>query len=796
MNIKRIGLISTIVLLCLSVLSINSFSQTTPITSPNNSTTPPPNTNGTNNPNGDKNQNEINKTTLIEEYTENMDIVKSEELKLDKQDKIDGLVVFGSEIFSKKFQGTTELLNQPPPYNYLLGPNDVIRINVTGKSLVSWEPTIQADGSIFLEGSGIGKIYVGGKNIETATETIRNTLRTYNYAIGNGTFVDVSLVSMRSFNINIVGEVVQPGSKTVTSFTSVLDALYLCGGITLNGSYRYIQVIRDNRIFAEVDLYDMLIDGDFTNNIYLQNNDIIRVPVYKSRIGIYGEVKRNALFEIKPGETLRDILKFAGGFTEYAYSSIIKVRQVTDTEIRLRDIHFNDYERYIPFNGDRYTVDKILDRVENRVSVQGMVFRPGDFELETTGTILQLIEKAGGLREEAFLNRAYLTRTNPIDNRMENIPIDLQGILSGKKENIILQREDVLYVLSIYDITDSSTISVVGKVREPGTFSYYPGITIEDAILKANGFSDGADFMNVKIARMIKNSDRKSASAQVAEIIDVTLDPYLTVSDKNIKLEPYDVVYIYPYTGFSKPITVSIEGEVLVPGEYPMTYKNNRISDLINRAGGLNELANIKGATLYRINYANTENEKEIEKYKKYNRDVTNFSSMVESGDTSTKIQSKIVNNETVLDPNIIPINLPYILKNPGSPQDLILQEGDRLSIPVLTQTITIKGNVGMPTITLYVPGKSLISYINNDAGGFSDVGYKRKTQVYYPNGRVKVKRLFGGFPKIEPGCEIYVPYRKPKERTGFNYQSIIAMTSSLSSTAAIVFAIIRMNKN
>lgn len=751
-----------------------------------NNTPPPTDQTQKNDPQEDKDVSDI-----LNDYNEDMDFVKSINKKVSM---VDGYVIFGSEIFSSPFSTNLNATNQPAPYSYTIGPSDRLRINVTGKSLVTWEPTVNTDGSIFLEGSGIGKIYVGGKNVDEATNHISNILKSYNFAIGNGTFVDVSIIGMRSFSINIVGEVEKPGTKVVNSFTSVLDALYLSGGITLNGSYRYIQVIRDSRIYAEVDLYDFLIDGDFSSNIYLQDNDIIRVPVYRSRVGISGEVKRNAMFEVKHGEVLRDVLKFAGGFTEYAYSSMIKVRQVTDTELRLRDIGFKDYEIFIPMNGDRYTVEKVIDRVENRVSVQGQVFRPGAFELETTPTIRTLIEKAGGLKEEAFKNRAYLIRTNPADNRMENIPLNLIGIMNGDVEDIRLQREDVLNVLSIYELNDPSTVTVVGMVRNAGSFTYYDGITIEDAILKANGFSDGADFMNVKISRRIHNSDRRSSKGKVAEVIDVTLDPYLSVSDKNIKLQPFDVVYIYPYTGYSKPITVSIEGEILVPGEYPMTQKDNRVSDLIRKAGGLNELANIKGVTLYREEKNTTKNEFIIDQYQKTHRDISNYSTIVQSGSDTTASDTKILNSKTLLEPTIVSIDLEYILKNPGSKKDLILKEGDRLSIPTLKNTVTIKGQVGLPTIAIYESGKSVTSYINNDAGGFSELAFKRKTQVHYPNGRVKVKRFFTGFPKIEPGCEIYVPYKKPSEKEGFNFQSFIALSSSISSTAAIVIAVLRMN--
>jgi len=792
------NLLNAFLVLSLLFFNIGSIAQTPPATTQPIQTPPP--TNNTNNAETDKQVDNNNTTVpdnekgeILDEYNESLDMVKANSKSLPK---IDGLVIFGSEIFGNTYYANADVTNQPPPSSYVIGPNDKLRINVTGKSLVSWEPVVNGDGSIFLEGSGIGKIYVGGKNLDAATQHISNILRSYNFAIGNGTYVDVALVSIRSFSVNIVGEVEKPGTKLVNSFTSVLDALYLSGGININGSYRYIQVIRDGRIFIEVDLYDMLINGDFSNNIFLEENDIIRVPVYRSRVGIYGEVKRSAMFEIKQGEVLKDVLKFAGGFTEYAYSSMIKVRQVTDTEMRLRDIEYKDYDRFIPMNGDRYTVERVIDRVENRVSVQGQVFRPGAFELETTPTILDLINKAGGLKEEAFMNRAYLIRTNPIDNRMENIPIDLEGIVKGDKENIRLQREDVLNILSIYDLTDASTITIVGQVRNATTIPYYPGITIEDAILKANGFKDGADFMNVKISRRIHDSDRRSAKAKVAEVIDVTLDPYLTVSDRNIKLEPYDVVYVYPYMGYSKPITVSVEGEVLIPGEYPMMQKNNRISDLVKRAGGVNELANIKGATLYRVDVNSTKNEVIIDQFQKVSRDASNFSSIIEQGSEITSSDQKLINNKYLLQPSIVSIDLEYILKHPGSKKDLILQEGDRLSIPTIKNTITIKGYVGMPTMAIYEPGKSLISYINNDAGGFSEFGFRRKTQVHYPNGRVKVKGFFSGFPRLEPGCEIYVPYKKPREKQAFNYQSIIAVTSSISSTVAIVFAIIRLNNN
>lgn len=702
---------------------------------------------------------------------------------------IDNLGIYGAELFKNSITYNRNLTNRPTPLNYNLGPGDQLLIDITGVNVVSFSPTVQPDGSISLR--EFGRVFVGGRTIDDAREVIKQRLNANKFSIDKGSALDVNITNVRSFTVTVMGQVVNPGSKVVGTFNTVLDALNMAGGITNIGSYRHIQIIRNNKIFAEVDLYEMIAEADFSSNYFLEDNDMIVVPIFRNRVAMTGELKRQGWFEVRGNESLWNIIEYAGGFTAEAYTPYIKAIQNTDDQKRVRDIRFEELQYFNPVNGDRYVVERILERLENRVSVQGAVFRPGFFELETTPSLLQLIEKAGGLKEEAFTSRAYLTRTNAETGALENVTVDLEGIISKKVPDIVLQREDVLSIKSVFEMSDQSTVTIAGRVRNPGMFAYYTGMTIEDLVMQANGFSDGANYQQVSVSRRVKDSDRKSSDARLAEVFTITVDPYLRLTSSSFKLEPYDVVSVMPLPGYVTPVIVEIEGQVINPGSYALIKRDDRISDVLKRAGGMTELGDIRGATLYRIAEKTTNNERALNLYRSQLRKSEN---QAEFALDSLSGGLKIAEQSVQLNPNIIAIDLKYILKNPGSDRDLILRNGDRISIPLLENTVEIQGQVGFPTIAVYQEGKELMDYITDDAGGFTENANKRRTKVEYRNGRSSTKKLISGFPRVEPGSTIYVPAKAVKERRGFDLQSFVALSTSVVSSAAVILTLLRLN--
>lgn len=725
-----------------------------------------------------------------EEYEQEMEQRAARE-RSKREYMIDGVRIFGSELFAGANRSTGSIINRPAPSDYVLGPGDQLLFDITGINLTSFTTTVQPDGSITLR--EFGKVFVSGKSLDGAREVVKNKLNANSFSIDRGSTLEASVTSVRTFTVNVMGEVKRPGSKLVGTFNTVLDALNMAGGITNIGTFRHIQLIRDGRLYSEIDLYDMIINGDYSQNFYLKDDDLIQVRPYSNRVAMTGAIKRERWFEVKQNENLHDILNFSGGYTANAYTNIIKAIQYTDEQMRVRDIKFDDMKHFIPVNGDKYIVDVILNRIENRVVVQGAVFRPGNFELETTPTLLMLIEKAEGLTEAAFTTRAYLTRTNQESGAQENITIDLQGIVNGTIPDIPLQREDVLTVRSSFDLTDQSSVTIAGKVRSPGTFNFYYGMTVEDLILLADGYSDGADYQMVQIVRRVKDSDKGSKDARLAEVFTITVDPYLKLSETSFKLEPYDVISIRPLRGYVKPILVRIEGEVMYPGTYPMLKRNDRISDLLERAGGATQLSYLKGASFMRIERATTSNEIYIDQYRKNLRTIENKLNVAE-GYAGERVNVGEVAAQ--LNPNFITIDLEQILKNPKSQIDIVLKAGDVLSVPIMHHTVEIRGQVSFPTIAVYEEGKEVLDYIKNDAGGFNDMAYKKNTTVEYMNGRASSKRLFGNFPEVEPGAVIYVPAKTITVKQRTNYTSLIGLGSSLASTAALIITVMRVNSN
>ncbi len=700
--------------------------------------------------------------------------------------------IFGYNIFRSKALTFAPSFNMPTPQNYQVGPGDQLMIDIWGASQANYKLEVSPEGSIYIE--NVGPVNVNGLTIENASKKIISRLSSiYSGLLGNSpnTFAQVSLGNLRSIKVSILGEVKTPGTYTLPSLATVFNALYVCGGPNTNGSLRKIEVYRESKLVSTLDAYDFILKGDQKNNIRLQDQDVVIVKPYLSRIEIKGEVKTPALFEMKDNEYLSDLISYSGGFTDKAYTFRLKVIRNTDREHEIEDIDKKDFGKFSLKSGDIVEVDSILDRFQNRVAIMGAVYRPGQFELDSTMTLKQLIEKAEGLRGDAFMSRALVYRTNK-DLSISSFAISLSDLMNNKIADIKLQREDLVRVFSISELQEEFSLSIDGEVSKPGKFPYVKDMTLEDLIALAGGLKESASLSKIEIARRIKNADPLSKSQNVADVylFDISKDLSISDSASLFHLQPYDEVFVRRSPGYEIQILAEISGEVLYPGKYSIQNKDERISDLVNRAGGLNNDAYPKGACLYR----------------KIPIDVKQRDQLIHAlkANSKTNLQVEEISKDTVsmLDTTQkyieqrIGIDLVKILKTPHSNYDLILQEGDVLKIPKELQTVKMTGALLYPITVRFDKSNGLKNYISM-SGGFADVAKPSKTFVIYANGAVKSTKhflFFKFYPAIEPGAEIIVP-QKP-ERKGSTQEtisiaaSVVGMASMISSTIYLIHTI------
>lgn len=732
--------------------------------------------------------------------------------------------IFGYKLFHNRDLSFSPSMNIPTPQNYTVGAGDELLIDVYGASQQNYSLTVNPDGMIFIP--NIGPVQLAGLSIEAATSRLRSSLnRIYSGMSGPNpnTFLQVRLGDIRSIQVNMVGELVKPGTYTLPSFASVFNAMFAAGGPNENGSFRHVQVYRDSRLVGEVDLYDFLLRGGSESNLMLKDNDVVIVPPIQTRVEIKGPVRRSGLFEVKPKESIEDLIRFAGGFSDRAYQQYISLRRSTGTEMKVDDIGQDFYESFSPQDGDVYTVGEILERYENRIQITGAVYRPGEFALTEGMTLRDLIEKAGGLRGDAFTKRATLFRTRPSLNQ-EVISVNIQGVMDGSIPELPLQREDVLNIASIYDIQEEHFLTISGEVNQTGIYSYAESMTVADLVLKAKGFKESATNSFIEIARRTK----EDTNGEIAEIHIIEIEPNLGLQPENAAfvLRPFDHVFVRKSPGFQRERVVKVEGEVNYPGEFVISNSNERISDLLRRSGGLNQFAYPKGATLIR----RTEQFKQLEEEE---RKVNTLNSLLERirrdtingiSETDQELMERIekrvdllknqlkkenkdeeeLNSDEILrkDPitamedienielretELVGIELVEIIENPGSKYDLILQEGDILSIPKELQTVRMRGEVLYPTTARFDKNRSFRDYISR-AGGFTEQSRKGRSYVIYANGDVKQTKSFLGikfYPDIEPGAELIVP-QKP-ERDPLSAQAWVSIGSGLATIALVI---------
>ncbi|MBB5622337.1 protein involved in polysaccharide export with SLBB domain [Pedobacter cryoconitis] len=728
--------------------------------------------------------------------------------KADLKDAFGNLIpkIFGAELFRNNDIKFEPNMRMATPKSYIIGPDDQLLVDLTGDNEANYKLQVSPEGTIRLQ--YVGLISVGGLSIEQATSKIRTVMSgTYPSLKSGRTHVSINLGNIRSIKITLLGEVVKPGSYTLSSLSTVFNALNASGGPNENGSFRKIQVIRNNKIVSTIDIYNFLLKGIQTGNIRLQDQDVINIPVYQTRVEMSGEVKRPALYEVLNNESLEDVINFSGGFSNKAYTAKIKVLQNTNKERRITDVNADDFSKYSPLNGDKYLVETILDRFANRVEILGAVFRPGQYELDKGLSLRQLIQKADGLKEDAFLNRGYISRLNA-DNSLGLISFDVDKILKGTEQDIPLRREDKVTISSIFDLREEYKVDIKGEVRSPGVFDYAEGMTLESLIQMAGGFKEGATPNRIEIARRIKNSDANSISAKTADILNVNISRDLKLQDTTFILQPFDIVSIRSSEGYQIQQQVRVEGEVLYPGIYTITRKDERISDVIKRAGGLTVLSFAEGASLKRpgpdkveeeggkdkdgksIKTGSSSNKNAIDRKEEEMQKIANLKRLQGVGVQQDTAQ--LMQEVKILGSDLVGIDLVRILKSPSSKYDLLVEDGDVIRVPKQLQTVKVTGEVLRPTNIVYSPNKSMKQYING-AGGFTYNANKKSAYIQYANGSVDAGSkflFFNNYPRVKPGAEIFVPKQAPREKMGI--QALIGLSTAFASLAAILITILR----
>ncbi len=725
--------------------------------------------------------------------------------------------IFGTSLF---YQTNRRLsfepsLNQATPKSYILGPGDVVFIDIYGQSEQYYEATVNPDGFVLLD--NIGPVPVSGKSIESATEIIKNRVSKFYPGLSGSnpnTFLQVTLGNVRTIKVHILGEVRLPGTFTLSAFSTAFNALYAAGGPNENGTMRAIKLVRNNKPVAEIDVYDLLINGTANLDLQLQDQDVILVPPFQSRVKVKGEVKRPMTFEIGAEDNFEDLLSYAGGFTDLAFKDRIAISRITGNQRSVSDVYQNQFNLFTLKGGDEITVSKILERYSNRVQIKGAVYRQGVFALSDGLTLSQLIKNAEGLRGDAYTERASILRTKA-DLSTEMIEVHLGAVLAGTAPDIALKREDVIRISSIYDIQNEHYVQILGEVKRPGTYPYSESMKIEELIILAGGLQESANSQDIEIARRLEDSDLGTLS----DIIPSRVSPDLSISPESPSLQPFDQVIVRKRASFTMQRLVAVEGQVNAPGLFAIQNSVERISDLIKRAGGLNQFAYPKGAALIRrTEFFNTESEqirrqRNLEALKmKLIEDPNNSEAQEEllqrlfrdlPAQRVNPVDTLLANTKResldqvaastpgfavkLKESEAVAIDLEKILQNPGSDDDLILEVGDILSVPKLLQTVRMRGDVVYPTTLRYENARSLKHYING-AGGFERRANKKQTYVVYANGAVKRTTGILGirdYPPVEPGAEVIVPTKGPK--MPLRLGDIVGITTGLATLALVM---------
>lgn len=693
----------------------------------------------------------------------------------------DSIKVFGRDIFYSSNLTFEPSMNIATPTDYRLGPGDQVVIEVWGASEANIVQKVTPDGYISIP--DVGPIAVNGLTVQAASNRIRAKLskiysgmKTANVDLS--TNVKVSLGQIRTIQVNIMGEVARPGTYALSSFSTVFHALYKAGGVSPIGSLRNIKVVRGGRTVATIDVYDYILQGRSHTDIRLQEGDVILASPYEALVMIQGKIKRPMYYEMKSSESIATLINYAGGFTDDAYASSITVERSNAKErtiCTVDEMHYNDFKMK---DGDVVSIGAILDRYDNRVEIKGAVYRPGSYAIgQDIRTVRDLILKADGLLEEAFTNRGVLHRENP-DRKLEIISVNTKGILDGTEPDIALQKNDALFIPSIYDLEAKGTLEINGEVFAPGIFPFAANTKLEDLIIMAGGLTEAASTVRVDVTRRFTDNKSTKKQKEISETYTFSVkDGFVIEGEQGFILEPYDQVFVRRSPGYTPKINVTINGEVEFEGNYALNERNERLSDVIKQAGGLTEFAYLEGARLERqLTYEEYLQAKEL-------------MAMVVSN-------NKVDGNDSIIVPEVtrtypVGINLVEIMKNPHSAIDPVLHDGDVIIIPQLMTTVSISGSVRKPNSIVYDPKKDLKDYIS-EAGGYAERARKSGTFILYPNGHIKELGRSASAKNIIGGSKIIVPQ---KAKSQWNLGTTLSTISTSVSMLAVIASLINTMK-
>lgn len=676
--------------------------------------------------------------------------------------------LFGFDFFNNPNITFTPNINVATPENYQLGPGDELLIDVWGAAENTYEKLVSKQGAIRIE--NIGLIYVNGMTIKDATSKINSYLKRIYAGIGaaknsyNKVHTSITLKNIRTVQVNLIGEVKAPGTYSLNALSTILNALYAAGGPTENGTFRNVKLIRGGQQISTFDIYDFLLTGTESGNLKLRDQDVIIVSPYENLVIIEGEVKRPGIYELQAGETMQDLLKYCSGFKPNAYTERLTIERVNGQQKEIKEFLLANAGKVVLKGGDKIIVQEISQKFLNRVSIGGAVYRPGNYQFTEQLDVLQLIQKADGVKKEASLSRGIIIRTHD-EATKETISFSVSNILK-KNLRFLLKAEDSVHIYHKDSLREKMFLTINGAVNTPKTIDFMKGMMVEDLIAMAGGFTDGADANTIDISRRLKDGSFKTISQNFQEKVQGDLSMSSTAT---FVLQAFDIVSVRYLKGYSVQKNVQVKGEVNFPGEYSMTNKNERISDLIKRSGGLSPYAYLKGATLIRKKQG-FEDKQQL----KFLEQISKKDSLL---DDITEIKEFKIG-----------IDLEKILKYQNTDFDLVLNEGDLLLIPSVKQTVEVQGEILSPSLVRFEPKKSLKHYIER-SGGFSEDAKRGKVYVIYANGDIATVSkflFFKSYPKLEPGATILVPARKPREG-GMSVQAILGITTSLATLGVLV---------
>jgi protein involved in polysaccharide export with SLBB domain len=700
--------------------------------------------------------------------------------------------IYGSSIFSNKNFDPTPNLQIATPFNYVVGPGDALNIYLYNYAEVTYSRVVTKDGFISLPNAG--NVYVAGRTIEEVRKILIDKLsRSIPGLLGSGgatasTKLQVTLGAIRNVRVFVTGEVVNPASYSLPSLASAFNALYQAGGPNEIGTFRDIRVVREGKVVAHLDIYDFLTNGKMDENIRIQDNDNVIVGTYLKRVEVTGQVRRPGIYELKSEEKLADLIRYAGGFNDKAYRARIKLERITSSQRKIFDVSEDKFASFEMTTGDSVNIETVLDRFENIVTIGGAVMRPGNYSLENSPSLKKLIENADGLREDAFVGRVNVLRTNP-DLTISSIPLNLTDVINNVVPDLILTRLDQIVIPSKFEMAELAYVSVEGEVNNKkfteneGKYPYMANMTLEDVLVQAGGMKESAYNSQVEVVRRRRDGIPGAANAPIAEsfYFNVSRDLSLNSNDSHFVLQPFDQVVVRKAPNYQVQQSVFIEGEVLVPGKWAIINKNDKISDVIKRAGGVTELASPEDATLLR---------RTIEKpLDAPTGDLTAAENNLKNG--------IITGDQANVKEERIGIDLPKILKSPGSFEDMVVQEGDIIRIPKRLETVQVSGEVLYPTTVKYARGMNFPDYISQ-SGGFTTRSLRKSSYIKYPNGSVDRTRrfmVFNIYPKVKPGSEIFVPVRgtpaiTPQQAIG----QVSGLLGSILSLVGLIFALSALN--